>query len=94
MIQDATRKGERLSSAGERASRAAERLTRRIEEQVQAVRLLAGQLAPGAGPAPDAEPATGLHVIDAGDGPLEGGSESMPEHDDDARPRGREERPL
>jgi hypothetical protein len=94
MIQDATRKGERLSSAGERASRAAERLTRRIEEQVQAVQSLAGQLAPDAGPAPDADPANELHVIDAGDRPLDGESESTPEHDDDARPPGTKERPL
>ncbi|MEO5987610.1 MAG: hypothetical protein ABIU54_09150 [Candidatus Eisenbacteria bacterium] len=33
MVQDAARKGERLSAAGERASRAAERLTRRLDEE-------------------------------------------------------------
>jgi hypothetical protein len=37
MIQDATAKGERLSSAGERASRAAERLKRRIEGESVAI---------------------------------------------------------
>ena len=44
MVQDAARKGERLSQAGERASRAAERLARRVEEEAaegeaQALRL-------------------------------------------------------
>jgi len=32
MVQDAARKGERLSEAGERASRSAERLMRRLDD--------------------------------------------------------------
>jgi hypothetical protein len=57
MIQDATRKGERLSAAGERASRAAERLARRLEADAGAIEGLSGRIAPAAAtpPAPQAE---------------------------------------
>ena len=46
MVQDAARKGERLSQAGERASRAAERLARRVEEEAAEGEALALRLAP------------------------------------------------
>lgn len=54
MVQDAARKGERLSAAGERASRAAERLTRRLDEEGAELDALVVRLTPvgtrGAGP--------------------------------------------
>jgi hypothetical protein len=46
MVQDAARKGERLSAAGERASRAAERLARRIGEETGESQALAMRLRP------------------------------------------------
>ena len=46
MVQDAARKGERLSAAGERASRAAERLARRINEESAETHALALRLQP------------------------------------------------
>lgn len=46
MVQDAARKGERLSAAGERASRAAERLARRLEDEAQEAEALVVRLAP------------------------------------------------
>ncbi|HTO91700.1 MAG TPA: hypothetical protein VMJ70_11275 [Candidatus Sulfotelmatobacter sp.] len=46
MIQDATQKGERLSSAGERASRAAARLMRRLDEEGQEIDGLIVRLTP------------------------------------------------
>ena len=49
MIQDATRKGERVSAAGERASRAAERFMRRLEEELQEIEGLAVRLGPAGG---------------------------------------------
>lgn len=48
MVQDAARKGERLSQAGERASRAAERLARRVDEEAAESEALALRLAPAA----------------------------------------------
>jgi methyl-accepting chemotaxis protein len=52
MIQDATAKGERLSSAGESASRAAERLVRHLEESSSELEALVLRLGPVAGPPP------------------------------------------
>jgi len=46
MVQDATRKGERLSAAGERSSRAAQRLVRRLEEQLREFEGLVVRLGP------------------------------------------------
>ena len=46
MVQDAARKGERLSAAGERASRAAERLTRRLEDEGSEAEALVLRLTP------------------------------------------------
>ncbi len=46
MIQDATRKGERLSAAGERASRAAEALLRTLESESREMEGLLVRLAP------------------------------------------------
>jgi DNA repair exonuclease SbcCD ATPase subunit len=68
MIQDATAKGERLSSAGERASRAAERLKRRIEGESVAVEAMTAawierfdpSIAP---PAPPSNPPAMLRVL-------------------------------
>jgi hypothetical protein len=50
MVQDATRKGERVSAAGERASRAAERFMRRLEEELREVEGLVARLGPAGGP--------------------------------------------
>ena len=46
MVQDATRKGERVSAAAERASRAAERFLRRLEEELREIEGLALRLGP------------------------------------------------
>ncbi len=46
MVQDATRKTERLSVAGERASRAADRLARRLEDGVRDVEGMVVRLSP------------------------------------------------
>lgn len=46
MVQDAARKGERLSAAGERSSRAAERLARRLESEVGEAEALHVRLSP------------------------------------------------
>jgi len=52
MVQDATRKGERVAAASERASRSAERFMRRLEEELQEVEGLVVRLAsPGEPPA-------------------------------------------
>jgi methyl-accepting chemotaxis protein len=48
MVQDATRKTERLSVAGERASRAADRLARRLEDGVRDVEGMVVRLSPPA----------------------------------------------
>jgi uncharacterized phage infection (PIP) family protein YhgE len=56
MVQDATRKGERLSAAGERSSRAAERLARRLDEQASEMEGLVVRLS-RAGSATHGEPA-------------------------------------
>jgi hypothetical protein len=89
MVQDATRKGERLSSSGERASRAAESLVRRLEDLARdleglVIRLAAVGVADerASGGEPAAEERGRLRV-------LEGREEAR---GDDA-PRGREERP-
>lgn len=91
MIQDATVKGERLSSAGESASRAAERLVRHLEESTSELEALVIRLEPAAASPPDAQgsdatrgsgnPPASLRLLDADD-----------EHPGAARPR-RENRP-
>jgi hypothetical protein len=65
MVQDAARKGERLSAAGERASRAAERLSRRVDEGAVDAEALVVRLAPvGAAEAPEpTKPSSGLHLL-------------------------------
>lgn len=106
MIQDATVKGERLSSAGERASRAAERLVRHLEESTGALEGLVIRLSPASA---DAEPqAAGGPGADqdeddgpGGTAPDEGGANAGKLRllgPDDVRPRAtrhvqREERP-
>ncbi len=71
MVQDAARKGERLSAAGERASRAAERLARRVNEESAEAYALAVRLQPvgpeASSPTPDAPD---LRLL--GDAPDEG----------------------
>lgn len=64
MIQDAMRKGERLSAAGERSSRAAQRLVLRLEEQVREFDGLAVRLG-GAGDLERdaAEPVVALRLL-------------------------------
>lgn len=54
MVQDAARKGERLSAAGERASRAAERLARRVDEESSETQALLARLSPIEAVAPPA----------------------------------------
>ena len=54
MVQDATRKGERVSAAAERASRSAERFMRRLEEELHEVEGLVVRLGPAGAPAPAA----------------------------------------
>jgi hypothetical protein len=72
MVQDAARKGERLSAAGERASRAAERLSRRLEEETRETEALALRLAPvGDAVAPAAVPLPGLRMVAPGEGDAE-----------------------
>lgn len=61
MVQDATRKGERLSAAGERTSRAAERLSRRVEAEASEAAAMHVRLKP-VGEAAAPSPA-GLRLI-------------------------------
>jgi methyl-accepting chemotaxis protein len=76
MIQDATRKGERLSATGERASRAAESLTRTLETDTREMSGLIARLAP---PSPSAarteaaDPgrASGLRLLGPDEAPRE-----------------------
>jgi hypothetical protein len=71
MIQDATQKGERLSSAGERASRAAARLMRRLDEETHEIEGLIARFTPpelADEPAPrdvSVESGPELHLLDA-----------------------------
>lgn len=97
MVQDAARKGERLSAAGERASRAAERLTRRLDEEGAEADALVLRLTPIGRPVPPASAAPGLRLISEEQG-IESAAEdeldSMPEEltRADVSPR-EEERP-
>lgn len=78
MVQDAARKGERLSAAGERASRAAERLSRRVNEETSEAEALALRLAPpGEAPAA-AAPARALRLVEE--------AAAAAAYDDDERP--------
>jgi hypothetical protein len=54
MVQDATRKGERVSAAAERSSRSAERFMRRLEEELHEVEGLVVRLGPADAPPPEA----------------------------------------
>jgi len=70
MIQDATAKGERLSSAGERASRAAERLVRHLEESTGELEGLVIRLSPASAESEaeaESEPAAAEDADEAGD---------------------------
>ena len=94
MVQDAARKGERLSAAGERSSRAAERLARRLEEDVHEADALAMRLAPVGREHDDTEPGAerspGLRVLDAEPGAHdESGDAEGGETDASERPRER-----
>jgi hypothetical protein len=108
MIQDATQKGERLSSGGERASRTAERLLRRLEEEVRELEGLMVRLAPAGAEALVADPAgegfephpapAELRLIEEEETPSESASESAPgaepeEESGDVELDAREERP-
>ncbi len=73
MIQDATRKGERLSAEGERASRTAARLLRRLEDEAAEIEGLMVRLSPTgtleagtAGAAEDDEPAADFRLFGGG----------------------------
>lgn len=89
MVQDAARKGERLSAAGERSSRAAERLARRLESESAEVEALHVRLSPVEEPlpAPAERTATGLRLFahDAGRGRSEGGEAAHETDGDDDR---------
>jgi len=63
MVQDAARKGERLSAAGERASRAAERLTRRLDDEGSEAEALVLRLTPVHTRALPPVPTPGLRLI-------------------------------
>lgn len=64
MIQDAMRKGERLSAAGERSSRAAQRLVHRLDDETREIEGLAVRLgAAPAGPSPAAETSAPLRLV-------------------------------
>jgi methyl-accepting chemotaxis protein len=69
MVQDAARKGERLSESQERVSSEAQRLTRRLEEEARDVEGLLVRLSPPGETTAAGEPATGptrrLRVVDA-----------------------------
>jgi hypothetical protein len=54
MVQDATRKGERVASSAERASRSAERFMRRLEEELHEVEGLVVRLGAADAPPPEA----------------------------------------
>uniref|UniRef100_A0A832HZG3 Methyl-accepting transducer domain-containing protein n=1 Tax=Eiseniibacteriota bacterium TaxID=2212470 RepID=A0A832HZG3_UNCEI len=92
MVQDATRKGERLSATGERASRAAQRLVRRLEEQARELEGLALRL--GADEAGVPEEPRAFEAAGAGEGPEAARSELRLLEDPDAGAgRVAEERP-
>lgn len=63
MVQDAARKGERLSAAGERTSRAAERLSRRVETEAGEAAAMHVRLTPVGDAASAAPPAAGLRLM-------------------------------
>ena len=83
MVQDASRKGERLSVSQERVSSAAQRLTRRLEDEVRDLEGLIVRLTPmGAADAPPGRaPATGsaaegarrLRVVEGAERPAQPG---------------------
>ena len=93
MVQDATRKGERVSAAAERASRAAERFLRRLEEELREIEALVVRLGPAAsadargarGSAPEAASRPGSLRL------LEPGAESAAAEPETREPRNREE---
>lgn len=83
MIQDAMRKGERLSAAGERSSSAAQRLARRLDEQVREFEGLAVRLGASSGDeAGRSEPAATLRLIPS----QPPGDDDATEHDVEGRP--------
>jgi methyl-accepting chemotaxis protein len=87
MVQDAARKGERLSLAGERASRAAERLARRIDEEAAESEALAVRLSP-------ASPVPAVPIVTGGLRLFGGTSEAPGELEEETDlPRPGEERP-
>jgi len=80
MVQDAARKGERLSAAGERASRAAERLTRRLDDESSEAEALVLRLTPLHARTLPAASAPGLRLI------AEERSNELPAADESAAP--------
>jgi methyl-accepting chemotaxis protein len=64
MVQDATRKGERLSAAGERASRAAERLARRVAEESLEAQALVVRMMPVGGAEAAQSPSRELRLLE------------------------------
>ena len=91
MVQDAARKGERLSAAGERASRAAERLSRRVDEGAVDAEALIVRLAP-VGAALTPQHASGLHLLTESTDVTEADAPARPE-DANADSRSNESRP-
>jgi DNA repair exonuclease SbcCD ATPase subunit len=82
MVQDAMRKGERVSTASERASSSAERVARRLEVNVSDADALVVRLAPVGEPVVIPAPAPDLRLVDA---------ERATEEDRPEEPRAREE---
>jgi len=88
MVQDAGRKGERLSAAGERASRAAERLARRIDDEASETEALLVRLTPVGrtnAPAPHVAPPPDLRLLEE-EPPAAGGEGSPRESQGEERP--------
>lgn len=89
MIQDATRKGERLSASGERASRSAERVARRLEDEIRDIEGMIVRLSPHDAP-PVIEPASERPAAE----PRERGLRVLGRDDEgQSEPGGREQHP-
>ncbi len=70
MVQDAMRKGERVSTASERASSVAERVARRLDASCSDAEALVVRLLPvGEASEVDSPPASGLKLVDAASAP-------------------------
>jgi len=86
MVQDAMRKGERVSTAGERASSAAERLARRLDANASDAEALVVRLTPvGEQGEAEARPVIGLQLVDESSATSEGGESQGETHHGEER---------